>query len=125
MGANDKISAAYLTRHAKGELESRIKKARERLAECESCPRQCGVNRLEDERGICRTGLMAEVSSYAPHFGEESPLVGESGSGTIFFSRCNLLCLFCQNYEISHLGEGREVSDAQLAAMMISLQRLI
>jgi len=81
------------------------------------------VDRLSDERGVCRTGIRAIVSSYAPHFGEESPLVGSSGSGTIFFTHCNLLCLFCQNYEISHLGQGIETEAGQLASMMVSLQR--
>jgi putative pyruvate formate lyase activating enzyme len=72
--------------------------------------------------GFCRTGRAAKVASFTPHFGEESPLVGDCGSGTIFFSRCNLLCLFCQNFEISHEGAGEEVSDEQLAAMMMALQ---
>jgi putative pyruvate formate lyase activating enzyme len=78
---------------------------------------------LSDEKGICRTGLRAAVSSYAPHFGEESPLVGTGGSGTIFLTHCNLLCVFCQNYEISHLGQGIETDEGQLASMMVSLQR--
>ena len=87
------------------------------------CPRGCGLDRLSDEKGICQTGAKAVISSYAPHFGEESPLVGGGGSGTIFFTHCNLLCLFCQNYEISHLGQGVETDAGQLAAMMVSLQR--
>jgi putative pyruvate formate lyase activating enzyme len=78
---------------------------------------------LAEEQGVCRTGSNARVASYAAHFGEENPLVGTGGSGTIFFTSCNLLCIFCQNYEISHLGEGLEVSDSELAGMMISLQR--
>jgi putative pyruvate formate lyase activating enzyme len=88
------------------------------------CPRNCKVDRLSGEKGICQTGAKAVVSSYAPHFGEESPLVGSGGSGTIFFTHCNLLCLFCQNYEISHLGEGVETDAGQLTSMMVSLQRL-
>jgi putative pyruvate formate lyase activating enzyme len=87
------------------------------------CPRQCKVDRLSEEKGVCRTGSKAVVSSYSPHFGEESPLVGSGGSGTIFITNCNLLCIFCQNFDISHLGQGIETSDGQLAAMMVSLQR--
>jgi putative pyruvate formate lyase activating enzyme len=92
------------------------------LENCRLCPRECDVNRLEDEKGVCRTGRLAMVSSYSPHFGEEDPLVGINGSGTIFFTNCNLLCVFCQNWEISHLGEGREVSSKSLAGMMLHLQ---
>jgi len=80
------------------------------------------VNRLENEKGYCRTGRRAVLSSCGPHFGEEDPLVGAGGSGTIFFTHCNLLCLFCQNYEISHMGEGREVEAGQLARVMLDLQ---
>lgn len=89
---------------------------------CRLCPRKCGVNRLEDEKGICKTGKKAIASSYNAHFGEEAPLVGKNGSGTIFFANCNLLCNFCQNYDISHEGHGYVVSDEQLADMMITLQ---
>ncbi|MBP1712740.1 MAG: Radical domain protein [Deltaproteobacteria bacterium] len=92
------------------------------LKSCRLCPRDCRVNRLENQKGYCRTGRLAVLSSYGPHFGEEDPLVGTGGSGTIFFAHCNLLCLFCQNYEISHLGEGREVTADQLARVMLSLQ---
>ncbi len=110
----------YLSRT--GELEELARKAVERLRKCEMCPRRCGVNRLKDETGVCRTGRMAVVSSFHPHFGEEPPLVGYGGSGTIFFTHCNLRCKYCQNYEISHLGEGRKVSSSELADMMLSLQ---
>jgi len=113
----------YLSLHRAGELESRIQEAWRRLECCDLCPRNCRVNRLENERGVCKTGKLAVTSSYGPHFGEESPLVGTGGSGTIFFTNCNLLCVFCQNYEISHLGEGVETSEGQLAAMMVSLQK--
>jgi putative pyruvate formate lyase activating enzyme len=78
---------------------------------------------LEDQKGVCRTGRLAMVTSYNPHFGEEDPLVGTNGSGTIFMTNCSLLCVFCQNWEISHLGEGREVSSRTLAGMMLHLQR--
>jgi putative pyruvate formate lyase activating enzyme len=104
------------------DLKERIKKAYNILEQCHLCPRKCGVNRLEDEKGVCKTGKKAMVSSYNVHFGEEAPLVGKNGSGTIFFTNCNLLCNFCQNYDISHEGHGYEVSDEQLAEMMITLQ---
>ena len=113
----------YLKLHESGELEKRIESAHALLSECVLCPRKCKIDRLNDKRGICKTGLKAVVSSYDPHFGEESPLVGRKGSGTIFFTHCNLLCLFCQNYGISHQGDGIEVTDEQLAAMMINLQK--
>jgi len=92
------------------------------LEECCLCPRHCGVNRLVGESGKCRTASQAMVSSYGPHFGEEAPLVGRHGSGTIFFTYCNLRCIFCQNYPISQLGEGNAVDREELARMMLSLQ---
>lgn len=92
------------------------------LKACTICPRKCGVNRLDNERGHCRTGRRAVVCSYHPHFGEEPELVGNHGSGTIFFSHCNLLCNFCQNFEISHRGEGRAVDEDVLAGFMLELQ---
>jgi len=94
------------------------------LEKCHLCPRNCGVNRLEGERGVCKAGYLPEVSSYSPHFGEERPLVGFHGSGTIFMTHCNLRCLFCQNYSISHLGKGQEVSFEKLGKMMIELQKI-
>jgi len=115
--------AGYLALHASGELVRRAALARDRLAACECCPRRCLVNRLAGQHGVCGTGAAAVVASYAPHFGEEAPLVGAAGSGTIFFSHCNLGCVFCQNYEISHRGEGVAVSAGQLAAIMVSLQK--
>jgi len=115
--------AGYLALNEQGMLAERIAAARQMLSPCRVCPRQCKVDRLADEKGICRTGVRPLVSSYAPHFGEESPLVGSGGSGTIFLTNCNLLCVFCQNYEISHLGQGVETDAGQLASMMISLQR--
>ncbi len=97
---------------------------RARLASCDLCPRECRVNRLEDERGVCRVGRKAIVSSYGPHFGEEPVLVGRFGSGTIFFSGCNLKCCFCQNYEISQLLMGKEVEKEELARLMLELKRM-
>ena len=93
------------------------------LKECRLCPRQCEVDRLNNEKGFCKTGRKAKVASYNAHFGEEAPLVGRFGSGTIFFAFCNLRCSFCQNYEISHLGEGAELEAKDLAAIMLELQR--
>jgi putative pyruvate formate lyase activating enzyme len=105
------------------ELCERAAHARERLKSCTLCPRQCRVDRAGGETGFCGTGASALVASYGPHFGEEPPLVGRYGSGTIFFCGCNLGCIFCQNYDISHLREGSEVSAEELAAMMLSLQK--
>lgn len=114
---------AYLRTFREGLFPGKIEKAFKILESCTICPRNCGVNRLKGEKGVCRAGYLPEVSSHAPHFGEESPLVGLHGSGTIFLTHCNLRCLFCQNYSISHLGEGREVSFERLARMMLELQR--
>lgn len=86
------------------------------------CPRRCGVNRLAGESGECQVTTQVIASSYGPHFGEEAPLVGRHGSGTIFFAYCNLHCVFCQNYTISQLGEGSPVDSEKLAGMMLSLQ---
>lgn len=99
-----------------------MEKARARLEECSLCPRCCGVNRLAGEKGKCRVASQALVSSYGSHFGEEAPLVGRYGSGTIFFTYCNLGCSFCQNYTISQLGEGSPVDSEELAGIMLSLQ---
>lgn len=114
--------AAYLELFESGVLRERVEAALSLLEHCSVCPRKCGVNRLANEAGKCRTGRQAMVSSYGPHFGEERPLVGRHGSGTIFFTNCNLKCLFCQNYSISQLGEGEEVSKEELAYIMLSLQ---
>ena len=94
------------------------------LSRCTLCPRGCNVDRLSGDTGICNTQDEAMVSSYNPHFGEEAPLVGKNGSGTIFFTHCNLLCNFCQNYDISHEGHGQVVDDEQLAQMMLQLQNI-
>jgi putative pyruvate formate lyase activating enzyme len=114
---------AYRELLATGELSDRVEQAAGLLRECTVCPRECRVNRLNDERGFCKTGFHAMVSSFGPHFGEEPELVGRNGSGTIFISNCNLACKFCQNYEISQCGHGDEVSAEDLAGMMLSLQR--
>ncbi|MRR14727.1 radical SAM protein [archaeon] len=109
--------------HETGELSGRIEKAMEILKDCSLCPRQCRVDRLGTGKGFCRTGRQARVAGFAPHFGEESVLVGHGGSGTIFFSSCNLLCGFCQNYDISHLYRGADIAPKELAAMMIRLMK--
>ncbi|HEY41094.1 MAG TPA: radical SAM protein [Dehalococcoidia bacterium] len=108
--------------YASGELRTRAEKARAMMETCCLCPRCCRVNRLSVETGQCRSAGQVVISSYGPHFGEESPLVGRYGSGTIFFTNCNLRCIFCQNYTISQLGEGTHVNNEALARMMLSLQ---
>ncbi|GAB4538384.1 MAG: radical SAM protein [Thermodesulfovibrionia bacterium] len=115
--------AAYLKLSRK-ELKERLNLAEEILKSCNLCPRNCRVDRTRGELGVCKTGDRPFVSSYNPHFGEERPLVGSYGSGTIFFTNCNLGCIFCQNWTISHLGEGGVVSFEGLAQMMITLQNL-
>ena len=107
-----------------GVLAERAERLNARLSQCDICPRLCRVNRKAGERGVCRSGENAAVSSFGPHFGEETPLVGIHGSGTVFFSGCNLRCVFCQNFEISHLEEGREVSAERLAGIFLSIQRM-
>jgi putative pyruvate formate lyase activating enzyme len=113
---------AYLRTHETGALEKKIGEAGRLLKDCTLCPRQCHVDRMSGETGVCKTGRRAVVCSFHAHFGEESPLTGENGSGTIFFTHCNLLCSFCQNYEISHDGEGQKVTGNQIAWMMMQLQ---
>ncbi len=113
---------AYLELHESGILQNRIDKAIRDLEACRVCPWECGVNRLQNQEKVCRTGRHARVSSYFPHFGEENCLRGWNGSGTIFFSWCNLRCVFCQNYDISQQEAGVEVSAERIAEMMIELQ---
>jgi putative pyruvate formate lyase activating enzyme len=106
-----------------GILTDKVREAEEILRECTLCPRECRVDRTSGEKGFCKTGDRPFISSYGPHFGEEKPLVGRFGSGTIFMGNCNLGCLFCQNYTISHLGEGVEMSFEKVADIMLSLQK--
>ncbi|MBI5063539.1 MAG: radical SAM protein [Desulfatitalea sp.] len=115
-------SPLYIEALKQSSLRTKAAQAKAALACCTLCPRHCRVNRTEGETGYCRTGARAKVASYNAHFGEEAPLVGGHGSGTIFFSHCNLLCTFCQNFEISHGGEGWEVTERQLADIMLELQ---
>ncbi len=119
---NPRFEPSYLHLFQEGELQRRISRLKELLESCVLCPHRCGVNRKRGELGRCRTGVRAVVSSASPHFGEERVLVGRGGSGTIFFAHCNLACVYCQNYELSHLGVGREVEAEELARMMLGLQ---
>lgn len=112
----------YQELYRSGELEDRAARALEMLRVCTICPHRCRANRLDGKAGICRTGSSAIVASYGPHFDEEKPLVGTHGSGTIFFSYCNLRCVFCQNHNISQSGEGETVDAKTLAGMMLSLE---
>ena len=104
-------------------LAERAAEARRRLANCTLCPWECHVDRTQGEKGHCRAPARAVASGFNAHFGEEPPLVGYAGSGTIFFSHCNLDCVFCQNWEISHQGEGKEISSSELARIMLTLQQ--
>lgn len=119
--------ASYLALHRSSELRARVELAYEQLRSCAFCGRACGVDRSSEgggqELGACNTGSGVRVASYGPHFGEEDPLRGSRGSGTIFFSWCNLSCQYCQNYDISQYGSGREVEPEELAAMMLVLQQ--
>jgi len=121
-GRFPKDEPRYRASYRSGVLEQRVSRAAGVLESCSLCPRRCGVNRARGEKGYCRAGLPPAVSSYNPHFGEEDPLVGLHGSGTIFMTHCNLLCHFCQNFDISHLEHGREVTADRLAEMMLELQ---
>jgi putative pyruvate formate lyase activating enzyme len=105
-------------------LSRRIEQAYAIFEECRLCPRQCGANRLNGEKGFCRATSKLVVYASQPHFGEEMSLVGKKGSGTIFFSNCNLRCVFCQNWPISHEGRGQELTDEELSKLMLSLQEI-
>jgi putative pyruvate formate lyase activating enzyme len=115
---------SYLNAYNDGSLEKLIEQALKMLECCAICPRNCKVNRLKGQKGFCKTGLRPKVCSFMPHHGEEPPISGERGSGTIFFSQCNMSCVYCQNYEFSQLGEGREVDFEDLAQFMLELQNL-
>ncbi|MCC5909060.1 MAG: radical SAM protein [Clostridiaceae bacterium] len=116
------MGPSYLSLLDNNELKKRVDKLKEMLTNCVLCPHHCQVNRLQGERGFCRTLDNVVISGADPHFGEERELVGRYGSGTIFFSHCNLKCVFCQNYEISHCGEGDEITADSLAKVMLHLQ---
>ena len=120
--AGREFEPAYLSLYGRGELWRRAEAARERLSHCLVCPRNCGVDRLAGKTAACHTARYAQVSSHFPHFGEEDCLRGWKGSGTIFFSMCNLRCVFCQNYDISQATRGPETTPERLARMMLELQ---
>ncbi len=115
------MSAAYRNIDEE-QLFNRAEEAVGLLRECRLCPRECGTDRQADERGYCRTGRMSRVASYGPHPGEEAPLRGTRGSGTVFFAGCNLGCIYCQNYDISQRNAGREVDAERLSRIMLRLQ---
>jgi putative pyruvate formate lyase activating enzyme len=117
------VKPAYLKLLESGDLEGRVLEAWRRMEDCDLCARYCHVNRMETTRGaVCRTGEHAVVHSHGPHHGEEDPLRGWNGSGTIFFSWCNLRCVYCQNWDISQKGLGRDIGPEELARMMLELQ---
>jgi putative pyruvate formate lyase activating enzyme len=121
---NNDPEPSYVELIRNGEFAQRVKLAYEHLQACDVCPLNCGVDRLAGELGICKTGELAQISSYGPHPGEERPLSGWRGSGTIFFSRCNLRCVYCQNADISQMGHGQEVDSDKLGEIMLKLQRM-
>jgi len=116
------LTPAYL-KLPLSEIERRAEEAVASLQDCRVCPRNCAIDRLQDQKAVCKTGRYARVSSYFHHFGEEDCLRGWRGSGTIFFSMCNLRCVFCQNYDISQFEVGEVVRPERLAEMMIALQQ--
>ena len=120
--ARKDFQPAYLRLARSGELAERAAALAAVYRSCRLCPRRCEVNRAAGEKGVCNGGARARVYSAHAHFGEEKPLVGRGGSGTVFFSNCNLRCVFCQNWEIAHRGDGRDIDSAALARMMVGLQ---
>jgi len=123
--ADSDFEPAYLKFHKTGELRNRAQKLWAIMESCQLCPRRCGVNRLEGRSGFCGApGATLVVSAFHPHYGEERPLVGRGGSGTIFLTHCNLRCVFCQNWEISQRGQGYDRTIAELAEMMLRLQKI-
>jgi putative pyruvate formate lyase activating enzyme len=120
----DEILPGYISLLKTGELAERIEKLNELLRPCMVCPRQCSVDREVDNTGFCGVGRTIMVSGMHPHYGEESPLVGRSGSGTIFLTGCNLRCIYCQNCEISHLCVGEEITKDELVKNMLRLQNM-
>jgi putative pyruvate formate lyase activating enzyme len=119
---SNSFEPAYMELHRDGELWRRSFEATRALESCVVCPRDCEVDRMRDETAVCKSGRFATVSSYFPHFGEEDCLRGWKGSGTIFFSMCNLRCVFCQNHDISHVPNGTETRPMILAKIMLDLQ---
>lgn len=122
--SNSVFEPSYLKLHRSGELKRRGERLWVMMESCELCPRICGTDRLKGERGICGSNSQMEISSFHPHFGEEKPLVGKGGSGTVFMSNCSLRCVFCINWETSQGGDGVPRSIDQLTNMMLSLQKI-
>ena len=120
---DDEYVPKYIELEASGELEERERILWAKMERCDLCPRNCRVNRMAGRMGRCSSDQTLVVASYGAHFGEEAPFVGRRGSGTIFFSNCNLLCVFCQNWDINHLGHGTTITHQRLATAMINLQR--
>ena len=120
----DEYEPVYLETWRRGLLDQKVEAALKELEECKVCPRNCGINRLQDEQRVCHTGRHAIVSSAFPHFGEEDCLRGFQGSGTIFFGLCNLRCVFCQNWDISQREDGREMKPEEIANLALELQAL-
>ena len=118
----EKFQPAYLKLSLSGELKKRTAEAFKHLLSCDVCALECSVDRRAGIFGACKTGELVRISSFGPHLGEEDPLRGFRGSGTIFFTRCNLRCQYCQNYDISQTNSGYEVEPEDLAAIMIDLQ---
>jgi putative pyruvate formate lyase activating enzyme len=114
---------SYLKLLQEGEIKKRIAKLKEIIRDCHLCPHNCKVNRLKGKTGVCKSDSRLKVASYGPHFGEEAPLVGTKGSGTIFFSNCSLECVYCQNYDISQKGHGQYMSPKEVADIMLNLQK--
>ena len=121
--AQSGFEPAYLRAEHIGLLAKVESELWEIFHKCRLCPRKCGVDRIKGEMGFCSSTARLKIASFGSHYGEERPLVGTGGSGTIFFSHCNLLCCFCQNWEINHRGDGNFVTHQDLADMMIALQR--
>jgi putative pyruvate formate lyase activating enzyme len=119
-----KFEPGYLKLHSSGELKKRGEKLWQIMESCRLCPRECEVNRLQGEEGFCQASSQLEIASFHPHFGEERPLVGGGGSGTIFFTNCGLRCVFCINYDISQEGNGTDRSLEEVAQMMLRLQQI-
>ena len=122
-GLSADFEPGYLSLHRSGELKRRGEQLWSMMESCELCPRMCGVNKLKGEKGFCDADSQLEISAFHPHYGEEKPLVGKGGSGTIFLTNCSLRCVFCINWEISQGGQGRERTIDEFAQMMVTLQR--
>jgi putative pyruvate formate lyase activating enzyme len=122
-GPDSTFEAGYVALHKSGELERRGQALWNMMENCRLCPRECGASRLDGDRGYCGASASLDVSSFHAHFGEEKPLVGRHGSGTVFFTHCSLRCVFCINWEVSQGGDGERRSVRELADMMLRLQR--